>query len=115
MALIRGDYGTAIVAGRLVKPAEQKKVKDYDITKLAVSTGKDAPVVTCTLWNDMALGYAGLKKNARVLVCGTLSARDFNGKVYYDMNVDYISVQDEIKLEPVADPFASLSTEAVPF
>ena len=118
MAFIRGDNDSAIVTGRVIRNAECKEVKGYKITKIPVSTGKDAPVITCTLWGDMALGYSGLPKNSHILASGTVSSHEFNGKRYLELNVDYISVQDAVKLAPVKeeDPFATLSSEAeLPF
>ena len=117
MGLIMGQGGAVICTGRLIKDAERRPNDKYNITKLVISTGKDEPAVTATLWNDMALGYASLKKHDHVLVGGTLQTHEYNGKTYREINVDYIQVMTPVNLTeaPASDPFSNLTADDVPF
>ena len=115
---MRGKIGEyVLITGKLIKDAEYRTVGQNRIeqTRFAVSTGKDDPLVSCTAWRTMAKSCAELKKGARVFVTGTISKREYNGKTYEDLTVDFLARQfGDGEEKNVSNAFDSFTNVAVP-
>ena len=92
--LIKSD-NNVIVTGKLIKDAEFRRVGASQIeqTRFAISIGRDDPLVACTAWRSTARVCMDLRKNQHVLVAGMWETREYNGKTYESLIVEFISVQ----------------------
>lgn len=57
---------------------------------------RDATVfLNVAAWHEVARYAKNIKKGDSVMVMGTLSSREFNGKTYTDCNADFVQIQSK--------------------
>ena len=93
---------------------ESKNGKQYATASVRAFNRQDGSAVFMTLktFNESTAAVLGnLRKGDRVLVAGTVSTDEYNGKSYTTMMVDFLLTADEIPSVPNAnaDPFAALN------
>lgn len=120
--IITAKDGSTVATGRLVSDAKHAKVGEKQISKTSFAInagiGADAPLTNVVAWRDMADQCARLKKGDRVMVCGMLSSREWNGKIYTDLTLDYFALQAEFRPEPddaTIAGMADISPDDIPF
>jgi len=105
-----------IVTGRAVNDAEVKRVGDKDtpcgsFSLIVGRQGEQATYANCKAWGDMA-DYAGLiRKGDTVCVIGDVRTREYNGKTYKDLNVQWMNVM--AMTSSVQQPAQSAQQESV--
>lgn len=129
--------GSVIISGALGTDAELKTVGDKNtlLAKFSVAVGQrpsvkaDEPAQTiwvyCQCWGELARAAGLLKKGDRVLCCGRVEAREYNGKEYKTLNCDFITralskAQSATASAPLPSELAEgfeeiLSDDGVPF
>ena len=123
--VLNGDGFYRLFSGRLIKDAEHKRVgpKNSHLTKLAVAYGSDAgAIINVTAWNELAAHTANLKKNDRVMATGVIKSNDYNGRKYWELEADCITVSpngtvvmsDEVPSETL-DGFQDVIGDDIPF
>jgi len=105
-----------IVTGKLIKDAEFRRVGQSNIeqTRFAVSIGREDPLISCTAWRSTARVCMGLRKNQHVLVAGTWDEREYNGKIYESLIVDFIAAQAEESAATASTAFDSFPDTNIP-
>lgn len=95
--------GSVIISGALGTDAELKTVGDKNtlLAKFSVAVGQRPSVkadesaqtiwVYCQCWGELARAAGLLKKGDRVLCCGRVETREYNGKEYKTLNCDFIT------------------------
>lgn len=110
-----------VYAGKLIRNAELKEVgeKKFKKTQFTLNVGKDQDLVTCVAWFEMADETADLKKGDRVMVVGTMNSREFNGKTFRDVDVQFVVRHNAVPVtQPKADimdGFKDIQSEDIPF
>ena len=68
--------------------------KDHGKVSVAAAQAGDGSTVFVTLngWRGKARDVAAVLKMDSVLAIGTLKIRDYNGRQYYDLDVDFLCV-----------------------
>lgn len=87
-----GEKNDCIVSGMAVDNMREKTYEDKKFYEIPVSMGKDAGIVSVTVWNRKP---AEIKKYDHVLACGMLKvAKKTNDageeKTYYSLNADFV-------------------------
>lgn len=120
--ILKGDGYARLVSGRLIKNAEHKNVgaKNCDLTKFAIAYGNGQnEIINVTAWFELAVHTAHLKKGDRIIATGELKSSEYNGKLYWELEADCITVtpsgavamQDEIPTEG----FTDINSDDIPF
>lgn len=116
---LQGRNGSMIVAGRLIKDPETKKVgaKGWCKTTLVIAESKEEPLITAVAWYELGDECAKFRKGDRVLVAGTMQSREYNGKTYEDLALDFAIKQStgQQVAEPAADAFSDITEDDCPF
>lgn len=99
MAFQRLQSGEFMVVGYVPKDAELKKVGQNQSSKTTFSVkaaekmlpdGKKEPQWTnCVAWHDLARACAGFKKGDFVMAIGRIETREWEGKKYKDLVVEF--------------------------
>lgn len=123
--ILKGDGLSRLVSGRLIKDAVHKTVgaKSCDLTKLAVAYNNDRNdpngIINVTAWFELAARCAGLKKGDRVIVTGDLKSSESNGKTYWELEADCITVSPNNRVvmqdEAPEDGFTDVQDDDLPF
>ena len=68
--------------------------KDHGKVSVAALNHKDGSTtfVSVNGWRDIARDIASIRKRDSVLAIGVLKVREYNGKKYYDLDADYVSL-----------------------
>lgn len=121
--LIKTQNGSAIVAGRVIKDAKVQKIttkdgKEIDKAQFLVSYGQEEnEVLSCSAWRDQAIPASQIHKGDRVIAAGRYSERDYNGKTYSDIAVDFFvggTVDARANKADTLD-LSELSSDDIPF
>lgn len=82
-----------MLQGKAVRDAETKETstgKEFSkVSILAFETDDGATFVSLTGWRDMSDTIGKIRKGDQILAIGSLSARDYNEKKYYDLSADF--------------------------
>lgn len=99
MAYQKLQSGEFMVVGPLPRDAELKQVGQNNSSKTSFSVKasektlpdgkKEANWTNCVAWHDMARICADFKKGDFVMVVGKIESREYNGKTYKDLVVEY--------------------------
>ena len=99
MAFHKLQSGDFMVVGYVPKDAELKKVGQNNSSKTSFSIKasektlpdgkKEAQWTNCVAWHEMARICAGFKKGDFVMAVGRIESREYNGKTYKDLAVEY--------------------------
>ena len=99
MAFHKLQSGDFMVVGYVPKDAELKKVGNNNSSKTSFSIKasektlpdgkKEAQWTNCIAWHEMARICAGFKKGDVVMAVGRIESREYNGKTYKDLVVEF--------------------------
>lgn len=99
MAFHKLQSGDFMVVGYVPKDAELKKVGNNNSSKTSFSIKasektlpdgkKEAQWTNCVAWHEMARICAGFKKGDFVMAVGKIESREYNGKTYKDLVVEF--------------------------
>lgn len=99
MAFHKLQSGDFMVVGYVPKDAELKKVGNNNSSKTSFSIKasektlpdgkKEAQWTNCVAWHEMARICAGFKKGDFVMAVGRIESREYNGKTYKDLVVEF--------------------------
>ena len=99
MAFHKLQSGEFMVIGCLPRDAELKKVGQNNSSKTSFSIKasektlpdgkKEAQWTNCVAWHEMARICAGFKKGDFVMAVGRIESREYNGKTYKDLVVEF--------------------------
>lgn len=99
MAFHKLQSGEFMVIGCLPRDAELKKVGQNNSSKTSFSLKasektlpdgkKEAQWTNCVAWHEMARICAGFKKGDVVMAVGKIESREYNGKTYKDLVVEF--------------------------
>ena len=99
MAFHKLQSGDFMVVGYVPKDAELKKVGQNNSSKTSFSIKasektlpdgkKEAQWTNCVAWHEMARICAGFKKGDFVMAVGKIESREYNGKTYKDLVVEF--------------------------
>ena len=99
MAFHKLQSGDFMVVGYVPKDAELKKVGNNNSSKTSFSIKasektlpdgkKEAQWTNCVAWHEMARICAGFKKGDVVMAVGRIESREYNGKTYKDLVVEF--------------------------
>ena len=99
MAFHKLQSGEFMVIGCLPRDAELKKVGNNNSSKTSFSIKasektlpdgkKEAQWTNCVAWHEMARICAGFKKGDFVMAVGRIESREYNGKTYKDLVVEF--------------------------
>lgn len=119
MAYQKLQSGEFMVIGYVPKDAEIKKVGQNGSSKTSFSvkasetTGADGKKVpnwtSCVAWHEMARICAGFKKGDFVMAIGKIEEREYEGKKYKDLVVEFATKAGgmPVQISPSAAPSAS--------
>jgi single-stranded DNA-binding protein len=89
-----GGKGGAIIAGRATKDAEVKQIgeKHTTVVNFGVAVGKDS-FVNCKVFGTNLTGIASnIKKGDSLCAAGAIEEREYNGKIYKTLNIEWLNV-----------------------
>ena len=99
MAFHKLQSGDFMVVGYVPKDAELKKVGNNNSSKTSFSIKasektlpdgkKEAQWTNCVAWHELARICAGFKKGDVVMAVGRIESREYNGKTYKDLVVEF--------------------------
>lgn len=119
MAIIKHEGNFRTVIGHLTKEAEFSIVgkKDVERTIVYVAWGREkGDVIKCTLWRGLAIAAQDLQKFDCILASGEVKKSEFNGKEYFEMNVDdAIFMSFAPRSSAKGDGFTDVPTSDIPF
>ncbi len=85
-----------LLQGNAVRGAEWAPVNDKPHAKVSVAAqqGADGETIFVNVngWRDRADQVAEIAKLDSVLAVGVLKKREYNGRTYYDLDADFISI-----------------------
>ena len=120
--ILKGDGYARLVSGRLIKNAEHKNVgaKNCDLTKFAIAYGNGQnEIINVTAWFELAAHTAHLKKGDRIIATGELKSSEYNGKLYWELEADCITVSPNNRVvmqdEAPEDGFTDVQDDDLPF
>lgn len=117
---IQGKNGSMIVAGRLIKDAENKRIgaRGYSKTTIVLAESKEEPLITAVAWYELGDECARFRKGDRVLVAGKIESREYNGKTYEDLVLDFAlkqSVGQPAAQATAEETYTDVSADDCPF
>ena len=99
MAFQKLQSGEFMVIGFVPKDAEMKQVGEKQSSKTTFSVKasektkpdgtKEAQWTNCVAWHDLARACAGFKKGDFVMAVGKIESREWEGKTYKDLVVEF--------------------------
>ena len=98
----QGEYReTGLYAGLVSQDGELKRTqngKEFGSASVRAFNRKDgtAAFMTIKSFGDYSRLIANLRKGDRILCAGTVESREYNGKPYTDMLVDFMMTSDTI-------------------
>jgi hypothetical protein len=87
--------GSVLVSGTVSRAAECKRVgaKETPKTTFSIAAGKRQDTTTvfvnCVAWRDLALALANLQKGDSFFGVGKIKTREYNGKQYSDLELEF--------------------------
>ena len=94
---MQGKIGDSImVAGKATKDAELKLVGDKQtpLCEFSIATGKRPDTTTifanCKVWSSLARYAQPIRKGDTVVAVGKIESREYNGKTYSDLVVEWL-------------------------
>lgn len=85
-----------LLQGTATMDGEDAPVNGKDHGKVSVAAVQNADgstvFVTVNGWRNHAQEVASVRKRDSVFAIGTLTKREYNGKTYYDLDADFLSV-----------------------
>ena len=85
-----------LVQGNAIRDGEDAPVKGRDHAKVSVAAaqGPDGSSIFVTVngWRGRAGDVAAVRKQDSVLAIGVLKKREYDGRYYYDLDADFITV-----------------------
>lgn len=120
MAIFKGEGKSRIVTGRVIKDAEYRIAgsKGTPLTTFAVSYDREATdggILNITCFNRLADAGKVIKKGDQVLVAGALDSNEYNGKTYWKLIADYLSITYYAHVDDDKPDGWNLSKEDIPF
>lgn len=111
-----------LVCGNAVRNAEITDVNGKTLGKVSVAAQSNPDgstvFVTVNAWRGRSKALAAVNKMDTLLAIGVLKQREYNGKSYYDLDADFISV-NATGGNPTpyigAEDFADSADEDLPF
>ncbi len=96
-----GDKNDCLVAGMVVDDMRSKTFEDKSFYEIPVSMGKDAGIISVTVWNRKP---EDIKKYDHVLAGGQLkvtkkTSEEGEEKTYYSLNADFVVKEKTQKVE----------------
>ena len=98
-------FNRAILIGRLTADPELKQTqngKEFGSASVRAFNRKDgtAAFMTIKSFGDYSRLIANLRKGDHILCAGVVESREYNGKTYTDMLVDFIMAADAMPAAP---------------
>lgn len=89
------EVKTGILAGAAIRDAELRSTKNgkvFSTVTVKAYSHKDgtATFINLKAWNGKASTLSPVKKGDGILAAGRLDSREYNGKVYVDMDADFL-------------------------
>lgn len=85
-----------LIQGNAVRDGEDAPVKGKDHGKVSLAASQtpnnDTIFVTVNGWRSRAGEVAAIRKMDSVLAIGVLKKREYEGRYYYDLDADFVSV-----------------------
>ena len=85
-----------LLQGNATKDGENAPVngKDHGRVSVAAHTTKDGDTIYVTVngWRRRAAEVAAVRKGESVFAIGPMNVREYNGRNYYDLDADFLSV-----------------------
>ena len=120
-----------LLQGTAARDAEDAPVggKDHAKVSIAAVQNQDGTTVWVNLngWRDRAADILNIRKGDSVFAIGAFSQREYNGKAYYDMDADFLSISgtgivatpryeaEAPELPPMEFPTLTDEDEKIPF
>ena len=100
---------TGLFAGLVSQDGELKQTqngKEFGSASVRAFNRKDgtAAFMTIKSFGDYARLIANLRKGDHILCAGVVESREYNGKTYTDMLVDFLMASDAMPAETVTSP-----------
>ena len=100
---------TGLFAGLVSQDGELKQTqngKEFGSASVRAFNRKDgtAAFMTIKSFEDYSRLIANLRKGDRILCAGLVESREYNGKTYTDMLVDFLMASDAMPAETVTSP-----------
>ena len=100
---------TGLFAGIVSQDGELKQTqngKEFGSASVRAFNRKDgtAAFMTIKSFGDYARLIANLRKGDHILCAGVIDTREYNGKTYTDMLVDFLMASDAMPAETVTSP-----------
>lgn len=100
---------TGLFAGLVSQDGELKQTqngKEFGSASVRAFNRKDgtAAFMTIKSFGDYARLIANLRKGDHILCAGVIDTREYNGKTYTDMLVDFLMASDTMPAETVTNP-----------
>ena len=100
---------TGLFAGLVSQDGELKQTqngKEFGSASVRAFNRKDgtAAFMTIKSFGDYARLIANLRKGDHILCAGVVESREYNGKTYTDMMVDFLMASDAMPAETVTSP-----------
>jgi hypothetical protein len=90
------EYGVYLLQGNAVRDGEYKEVNKKSLGKVSVAAkplnNGETMFVTVSAWREKAEDVAAIRKLDSVLAVGTLRKREYNERVYWDLDADFVCV-----------------------
>ena len=106
---------TGLFAGLVSQDGELKQTqngKEFGSASVRAFNRKDgtAAFMTIKSFGDYARLIANLRKGDHILCAGVVESREYNGKTYTDMLVDFLMASDTMQNTVLSNPVKNLST-----
>ena len=106
---------TGLFAGLVSQDGELKQTqngKEFGSASVRAFNRKDgtAAFMTIKSFGDYARLIANLRKGDHILCAGVVESREYNGKTYTDMMVDFLMASDTMQNTVLSNPVKNLST-----
>lgn len=89
-------YDVYMLSGTAGRDAENKPVngKDHATVSVACVEQQDGTTMWVSVngWRELASAVLGARKGSAVFAIGQLKPREYNGKTYYDLDAEFVSV-----------------------
>ena len=106
---------TGLFAGLVSQDGELKQTqngKEFGSASVRAFNRKDgtAAFMSIKSFGDYARLIANLRKGDHILCAGVVESREYNGKTYTDMMVDFLMASDTMQNTVLSNPVKNLST-----
>lgn len=89
-------FDVYLLTGNAGRDAETKPIngKPHSVFSVAAQENQDSTTLWVNVngWRNMYGPVAAVRKGDSVLAVGQLKKREYNGKTYYDLDAEYLSV-----------------------